>query len=114
MEDVIDHETKLCIVTSGTWTNATLLAAMKNHITNVVTHYKGQCYAWDVVNEGQSCSFLIVRGHTLITYLPALSDDGTFRDSLDLPVLKLVPASLSCPGKCPLFDCPRFQPQAAM
>ena len=28
-------------VSGGTWTNATLVAALKNHITNEVTHYKG-------------------------------------------------------------------------
>ncbi|MCJ1408805.1 hypothetical protein MMC19_002881 [Ptychographa xylographoides] len=42
------------------WTNATLIAVMENHITNLVSHWNTRCYAWDVVNE-------------------ALNDDGTYR-----------------------------------
>ena len=50
-------------VSSGTWTNETLIAVMEAHITSEVTHYKGQCYSWDVVNE-------------------ALDDSAAYRDNV--------------------------------
>ena len=36
---------------------------IKKHVWTVADHWKGQCYAWDVVNE-------------------ALNDDGTYRESI--------------------------------
>lgn len=50
-------------MSSGTWTNSTLTTAIQAHIASEVGHYKGKCYAWDVVNE-------------------ALNDDGTYRTSV--------------------------------
>lgn len=50
-------------VSSGSWTNATLTAVIQAHIASEVGHYKGQCYAWDVVNE-------------------ALDDSGGYRTSV--------------------------------
>ncbi|KXJ88767.1 family 10 glycosyl hydrolase [Microdochium bolleyi] len=50
-------------VSSGSWTQAQLTDIINAHVANVVAHYKGKCYAWDVVNE-------------------ALNEDGTWRDSV--------------------------------
>jgi len=52
-------------VSSGTWTKDSLTKVIETHMNNVMGHYKGQCYAWDVVNE-------------------AVADDGNWRDNVFL------------------------------
>ncbi|KAK4041321.1 endo-1,4-beta-xylanase B [Parachaetomium inaequale] len=55
-------------VESTQWTPEQLRKVIVDHITNVAGQYKGQCYAWDVLNE-------------------ALNEDGTYRESLFYKVL---------------------------
>jgi endo-1,4-beta-xylanase len=50
------------------WTKAELTTVLENHIKHEATHFKDECYAWDVVNE-------------------AFNDDGTLRDSIWLRTL---------------------------
>jgi endo-1,4-beta-xylanase len=61
--NLVWHQQLPSWVTSTAWTPATLTAALQLHVTTEVTHYKGQCYSWDVVNE-------------------ALNDNGTFRNDV--------------------------------
>ncbi|EXJ57544.1 hypothetical protein A1O7_07892 [Cladophialophora yegresii CBS 114405] len=50
-------------VLDGNWSADELTAIMQNHISNVVAHFGGACYSWDVVNE-------------------ALNSNGTFSPSV--------------------------------
>jgi len=43
-------------LTNGHFDASTLQSILKNHISNVVTHYRGKLICWDVVNEAVSDS----------------------------------------------------------
>lgn len=51
------------VVSAGKFSASELTEIIEAHIANVVEHYKGDCYAWDVVNE-------------------AIDDSGEWRDSV--------------------------------
>jgi len=38
-------------LTAGSFNKSSLVSILTSHVTSEVTHYKGQIYAWDVVNE---------------------------------------------------------------
>ena len=70
-------DTRSCCSVSGSWDKNTMQRVITTHIQNVVGHYKGQCYAWDVVNE-------------------ALEDDGKYRQSPSrFPVVSKIQFRLS-------------------
>ncbi|KAI8971024.1 endo-1,4-beta xylanase [Trametes punicea] len=50
-------------LTNGTFSAPDLAFIVTRHCYNLVNHYKGQVYSWDVINE-------------------ALNDDGTFREDI--------------------------------
>jgi endo-1,4-beta-xylanase len=53
-------------VADGSITKDELRDLLKNHITNVVTHFKGKIWQWDVVNEAVTDSWATADG--VITY----------------------------------------------
>jgi endo-1,4-beta-xylanase len=55
-------------VEADTWDRANMTAMLRQHVLSEAGHWKGQCYAWDVVNEG-------------------LNEDGTYRESIFYTVL---------------------------
>lgn len=55
-------------VTAKKWTKSQLKDLLVKHVTKEVTHWRGKCYAWDVVNE-------------------ALNEDGTYRSDVFYDIL---------------------------
>ncbi len=66
--NLVWHSQLAPFVTDDTWDKANFTAMLKEHVYKEASHWKGQCYAWDVVNEG-------------------LNEDGTYRNSTFYQIL---------------------------
>jgi len=58
---------------------ASVDAALQNHITNVVTHWKGQVVAWDVVNEAVNDGAMDLRSNVFLDKLGPSYVEKAFR-----------------------------------
>ncbi|KAK4158758.1 glycoside hydrolase [Cladorrhinum sp. PSN259] len=74
-------------VSSTAWTPATLRLLLQTHLTNLMTHFRGACFAWDVVNE-------------------ALTEEGTYRPSIFFQILgeSYIPLSFSIAANASASD----------
>ena len=70
----LDHPAWL---TQGTFTPAQLKQIMQDHIANVVQHWAGKVYAWDVVNEAFSGNTPSVPRESIWNNQPGIGMPGT-------------------------------------
>ncbi|KAJ9138844.1 Beta-xylanase [Pleurostoma richardsiae] len=66
--NLVWHSQLAPYVDASAWDRANLTAMLAEHVYREASHWRGRCYAWDVVNEG-------------------LNEDGTYRDDTFYRVL---------------------------
>jgi len=66
--NLVWHSQLAPYVTANTWSKKNLTAMLTQHVIREASHWAGQCYAWDVINE-------------------ALNDNGTYRSDVFYDIL---------------------------